>query len=119
MSADQQATSLVTDATTLYTIGDFGEAAKLWGKAAGLLENADKHERATVARRASDRALEELAKQRSRGEGDSEDVDRKFPLKGRPTEEWKNWEWNLDEATERFCDKYICSATRIPVHKYC
>jgi len=90
---EAEATTLSIDATTLFTIGDYQEASKLWGKSAGLFEKCGKTSRATIARRACDKALEALRAERI-GPNDS-------GLIG----ERKEWEWDLDEATERFCDK--------------
>jgi len=39
---EAEATTLSIDATTLFTIGDYQEASKLWGKSAGLSRNVGK-----------------------------------------------------------------------------
>ena len=38
---EAEATTLSIDATTLFTIGDYQEASKLWGKSAGLFLTGD------------------------------------------------------------------------------
>ena len=99
---------LSADATTLFTIGDFGEAARLWTQAARLFDTAGKDSRAAIARRACDRALEAQAQERSAGPSPSLRLQFR-PPEPKPRESWhEKWkeEWkDLDIATERFCDR--------------
>ena len=95
------ADELSADATTLFTIGDYAEAASLWGKSAYLFEGAGKMNRSVIALRARDTALEKLHASKRRSPSSSSRMDPSSP-RDRSHQSWKQ-DW-LANSTEILMD---------------